>query len=117
MKESSLALYFLHLVGEGGISQHPEVKATAFGDISASDDVTAYISNHMLECAGRTFLQELEPWNQQVLILGDANTPLVSLKFKFYEIFIDPFCSLRRHLMLMHLIRISYSPSLGAIAK
>ena len=75
----TLAPYFAQLVGEGTFEVHPELKPTPFDDIYDKDSMLEKIDQFMGECAAHTSLStEAEPFDQQVLLLGGDDAPVVS---------------------------------------
>lgn len=73
--EPELANYFLQVVGEGTVGDHP----TLSFDELAKENVKAsvVITEYSAQCASRTHLaQEAEPWDQQLLSLGSGVSPM-----------------------------------------
>lgn len=70
-------------MGEGSLAAHPDVRPVSFSEAGTDDSDMSFadrVGDYMLRCASRTFLtsEEMEPWNQQVTLLGSDKSPNVS---------------------------------------
>ncbi|KAG8943799.1 hypothetical protein FRC04_002493 [Tulasnella sp. 424] len=78
----NLAPYFAHLVGDGDLEIHPELKPTPFEEIYDRDCILEKIDTFMGQCTAHTCLStDTGPFDQQVLLLGGADAPAITEAF------------------------------------
>ncbi|KAG9046671.1 hypothetical protein FS837_003873 [Tulasnella sp. UAMH 9824] len=70
----TLAPYCPHLVGEGNLEVHPELKPVPFDEVYDKGSVLENIDEIMGQCAAHSCLGgETEPFDQQLLLPGGAD--------------------------------------------
>ncbi|KAG8852473.1 hypothetical protein FRB96_008661 [Tulasnella sp. 330] len=75
VSEPELANYFLQVVGEGTIDNHPTLSFNELERRNLKASIT--ITEYSAQCASRTHLaREAEPWDQQLLSLGSGASPM-----------------------------------------